>query len=105
MNYPDIESLGTMKLELLQRRNIYKDYYDIYSILREGCSIVKLINLAIGYSRNKLKTKGILSILSNAEKFRKERDFELLNPKYQVTPEEIRDYVIDQYKKEFEKST
>lgn len=98
-----IESIGVMKLELLQRRNIFRDYYDIYSILREGYNIDRLLTQAIEYSKNKLKTKSILSILSNAEKFKKDRDFELLNPKYKVTPEEIRDYIIDQYKKEFEK--
>lgn len=101
IDYATVESLGAMKLELLQRRNIYWDYYDIYSILKEGVRIHKLIDLAVEYSKNKLKSKTILSILSNAGKFRKEENFDLLNPKYKITSFEIRDYIIDRYKEEF----
>ena len=97
-----IESVGVMKLELLQRRNLFRDYYDIYSILREGYNMHRLMPMALEYSKNRLKTKSILSILASAEKFKTDRDFGLLNPRYQVTPEEIRDYIIDQYKKQFE---
>jgi predicted nucleotidyltransferase component of viral defense system len=100
INCATVESIGVMKLELLQRRNIFRDYYDIYSILREGYKITSLLAQAVEYSKNKLKIKSLLSILSNHEKFKKEMDFELLNPKYKVTPEEIRDYLIDEYKKE-----
>lgn len=104
INYATVESIGAMKLELLQRRNLYRDYYDIYSILKEGFNIHKLLDLAIEYSKNKLKSKTILSILSNAEKFKKEENFELLNPKYKVTSLEIRDFIIDKYKEEFDES-
>ena len=97
INCATVESIGTMKLELLQRRNIFRDYYDIYSILREGQNINKLLKLAVDYSKNKLKTKSILSILANHEKFKKEMDFALLNPRYKVTSEEIRDYIINEY--------
>jgi predicted nucleotidyltransferase component of viral defense system len=97
INCATVESIGTMKLELLQRRNIFRDYYDIYSILREGQNINKLLKLVVDYSKNKLKTKSILSILANHEKFKKEMDFALLNPRYKVTSEEIRDYIINEY--------
>ena len=50
IQYATVESIGAMKIELLQRRNIYRDYYDIYSILKQGLSINKLIDLAIEYS-------------------------------------------------------
>jgi predicted nucleotidyltransferase component of viral defense system len=97
INYSTVESIGAMKLELLQRINKYKDYYDIYSILRQGYDIVKIVDLAINYSKEKLKKKSILSIMANAEKFKKELDFELLKPKYSIPPEEIRDFIINQY--------
>jgi predicted nucleotidyltransferase component of viral defense system len=38
MNHIDcatVESIGAMKLEMTQRRNLYRDYYDIYSILQK----------------------------------------------------------------------
>ena len=97
----NVESIGAMKLELLQRRNLYRDYYDIYSILQQGYNIEKLLSSAIKYSKDKLKAKSVLSILANAERFRKEEEFELLNPEYEVTSDEIRDYIIDNYKKTF----
>ena len=94
-----VESIGAMKLEIIQRRNLYRDYYDIYSILQEGYNIERLMSRAINYSKNKLRARSVLSILSNAERFRKEEEFELLNPEYKVTSEEIRDYIIASYKK------
>jgi len=97
INCTTVESIGIMKLELLQRRNIFRDYYDIYSILRDGQDIDKLLKLADEYSKNKMKAKSILSILANHEKFKKEMDFALLNPRYKVTSEEIRDYIINEY--------
>ena len=96
----DVESIGAMKLEMLRRRNIFRDYYDIYAILKEGFKITELIDLAIEYSRNKITLKTILSILSNPEKFKKEENFELLNPKYNVTSRDIRDFILEQYKEE-----
>ena len=104
INYATVESIGAMKFELLQRRNNYRDYYDIYSILKEGFSINKLIDLALEYSNYKLKLKSILSILSSAEKFKKDEGFELLKPKFKVTSFEIRDYIIGKYKEVFNES-
>lgn len=96
----DVKSVGAMKLELQSRRNLFRDYYDIYAILREGYRFTHLIDLAIEYSGNKLKLKTILSILSNPEKFIKDENFKLLNPKYDVTSSEIRDFIIEKYKEE-----
>ncbi|KKK91622.1 hypothetical protein LCGC14_2711080, partial [marine sediment metagenome] len=36
----------------------------------------------------------------NPEKFEKEEKFELLNPKYNVTSRDIRDFILEQYKEE-----
>ena len=104
INIATIESIGAMKIELIQRRNIYRDYYDIYSILKEGFNIIDLLNLSIMYSINRMKLKSILSTLSNYERFKKEEEFELLNPKYNLSSEDIRDFIIDQYKKEDQES-
>jgi len=96
----DVESLAAMKLELQRRRNLFRDYYDIYAILKEGYRLSHLIDLAIEYSGNKLTLKTILSILSNPEKFIKEENFELLKPKYDVTSRDIRDFILEKYKEE-----
>jgi len=99
----DVESIGAMKIELQRRRNLFRDYYDIYAILKEGYGFSHLIDLAIEYSRNKLTLKTILSILSNPEKFIKEENFELLKPKYDVTSRDIRDFILEKYKEETSK--
>ena len=96
----DVESIGAMKLELQRRRNLFRDYYDIYAILKEGYRISHLIDLAIEYSRNTLTLKTILSILSNPEKYIKEENFELIKPKYDVSSVNIRDFILEKYKEE-----
>ena len=39
----DMESIGAMKMEAMLRRAKFRDYYDIYSILKEGGDINKMI--------------------------------------------------------------
>ena len=36
-----VHSIGVMKLEVMSRRYLFRDYYDIYSILKEGISLKK----------------------------------------------------------------
>ena len=40
-----IKSLGAMKLEVLSRRNVFRDYYDVYAIILEGYSLKELVGL------------------------------------------------------------
>ena len=98
---PTIESIGAMKLEVLSRRNIYRDYYDIYSILKENISLKKLVFKAGRFSRHRMKTKTILSIISDGSRFRKEENFSLLCPKYDITSAEIQDYIREKIRNEF----
>ena len=42
----DIESIGVMKMETMLRRAKFRDYYDIYCILEQGCDIWKMIEVA-----------------------------------------------------------
>lgn len=97
----DINSLGTMKLEVMSRRNIFRDYYDVYSILQEGILLKDLVYQCGVYSRHRLKSKTILSILSNGSLFKDEENFELLEPKYMVTSKDIEAYMRGQIRQEF----
>ena len=56
-----------MKMEVMLRRSNFRDYYDIYSILKSGTSIHDLITLALTYSGHKLKSKNLLAILTNSK--------------------------------------
>ena len=71
----DVESIGVMKMEVMLRRNTFRDYYDIYSILKEGHNLHKMIDEAIIHSNHRLKEKSILMILTNAERFKKDNRF------------------------------
>lgn len=89
----DIISIGAMKLEVCLRRNEFRDYYDIFSILKEGFSLKELVLKAGKYSNHTLKTRDILHMLSNGSRFVPEKQFELLMPEYTVTPLDIEEYI------------
>ena len=42
----DILAIGAMKMEVLMRRSNFRDYYDIYSILKTGINIKSIVQLA-----------------------------------------------------------
>jgi len=89
----DVESIGVMKMEAMMRRSKFRDYYDIYSILKSGVDIHKLIPMALEHSGYKLKTKGLMAMLTNGDLFRKDEQFKQLQPAYNVTAQEIEEYI------------
>jgi predicted nucleotidyltransferase component of viral defense system len=97
----DIKSLGAMKLEVMSRRNLFRDYYDVYSILQEGILLEELVRFCGNYSRHRMKSKTILGILSNSSLFKYEENFELLEPKYQVNSKDIETYIRARILKEY----
>ena len=93
----DIESIMVMKLEVMLRRMKFRDYYDIYCILREGHSIHRGIERSLKYSRHRLSTKNIIAMLLGGQ-FIADDNFPTLQPKYSVTKEEIREYILRKLK-------
>ena len=93
LHLADIESIGAMKMEAMLRRSKFRDYYDIYSILKEGGDINKMIAAAVEYSDHKLRTRGLLNMLTTGKYFIKEKGFEELNPVYDISPNEIQEYI------------
>lgn len=89
----DVASIGVMKMEVMLRRSNFRDYYDIYSILKAGMPVNDLINRALNYSGHKLKSKNLLAILTNGTRFTRDARFEQLEPVYTVTPQEIEEYI------------
>jgi hypothetical protein len=98
---PDLETIGAMKLEVMLRRSKFRDYYDLYSVLMEGISLKKMVKRATQYSNFILKTKDILNFISDGNNFRKEKEFELLKPKYYVSEKDIEKFVRSIIRKEF----
>lgn len=93
----DAESIMAMKMEVMLRRMKFRDYYDIYSILKEGYSIHKGIEKALELSRHRLSSKNIIAMLLGG-RFVPDNNFAALNPKYELTKEMIRDYIMQKLK-------
>lgn len=94
----DITSIGAMKMEVMLRRSNFRDYYDIYSILKTGISIHEIIKLALKYSGHRLKTKNLLAILTNGQRFDRDSNISHLHPTYQVNTLEIEAYIKEKLK-------
>lgn len=93
----DIESIMAMKMEVMLRRMKFRDYYDIYCILQEGYSIHKGMDKALSLSRHRLSSKNIITMLLGG-RFIPDDNFLALEPKYKVTKEEIREYILHKVK-------
>ena len=89
----DVKAIGAMKMEVMLRRSNFRDYYDIYSILKTGVPINELVSLALSYSGHRLKSKNLLAMLTNGNRFTRDAHFEQLEPVYDVTAQEIEDYI------------
>ena len=89
----DVKSIGAMKMETMLRRAKFRDYYDLYSILRSGVNIHEIIPIALEHSGHKLKTKNLLAMITNGEIFQKDQSFQHLNPIYDVTAIDIQEYI------------
>lgn len=89
----DMESIGAMKMETMLRRSKFRDYYDIYAILKEGGDINKMMAAALEHSDHKLRTRSLLSMLTNGKLFEKEKGFEELHPVYNVSALDIQEYI------------
>ena len=89
----DVKTIGALKMEVMLRRAKFRDYYDLYSILKSGVNIQELIPMAIEHSGYKLKKKNLLSMITNCEFYAKEASFSQLNPTYDVSPKEIEEYI------------
>lgn len=99
----DIKSIGAMKLEVCLRRSEFRDYYDIYSILKVAISLKELVLNAVIYSNQSLKSRDILYMLSNGSRFVPDQQFELLQPFYNVTALDIENFIKEKIIEEYPK--
>lgn len=97
----DIPAIGAMKIELILRRREFRDYYDIYCILKEGVSLREIVDKASEYSNRLLKVRDALSFLSDGKNYRKDKSFNLLEPFYDIDNRGIEEFMRSVIKKEF----
>ena len=89
----DAKSIGAMKMELMLRRAKFRDYYDLYSILKSGIDLDEMIDMALEHSGYRLKRKNLLAMITNGDFFSKDSNFVQLSPIYDVTSADIQDYI------------
>lgn len=87
------DALG-MKLFTITVRSMYRDYYDIYSLLQAGLSFEEGLDYALKFTRHQVHSKAILSALITPALYPKPQDFYLMHPKYNVSPEQMADYFM-----------
>ena len=90
---PSLQELLGMKLFTIAVRSAFRDYYDIYALLKEGYDLVKGVEYAGKFSRHTIHSKFIYSILLNENYFNKPEGFSLLDPKYDVSTKDIANFV------------
>lgn len=93
---PSLQELLGMKLFTIAVRSAFRDYYDIYALLKEGYDLAKGVDYAGRFSRHTIHSKFVYSILLNENYFHKPPEFALLEPKYEVTTKDIA-FFIQQY--------
>ena len=89
----DVPAILAMKMEVMLRRLKYRDYYDIYSIVKAGYSLRDGIEAAVKYSGYRLSTKSLMIMLSSS-RIPKDANFAQMNPVYDVSIEAMREYIV-----------
>lgn len=93
---PSLQELLGMKLFTIAVRSAFRDYYDIYALLKDGYDLAKGVEYAGKFSRHTIHSKFIYSILLNENYFHKPEGFSLLEPKHDVSSKDIAEF-IQQY--------
>ena len=96
----DLTSIGAMKMEVMLRRSKFRDYYDIYSLLEAGISFTEMMRIALKYSGHRLKSKNLIALLTNSDRFVPDAEFPALEPVYDISPKEIEQRVMSAVKAE-----
>ena len=91
----DTSTIASLKMEVMQRRSNFRDYYDLYCILKEKTTeeIIQIIDDSLKYSGHQMKSKNLLGKLGNYERFQKDEIFKQLEPKYDISSKEIAEFM------------
>jgi len=96
----DIDTIASLKMETMMRRTVFRDYYDLYCILntKQPQEVKSIIDNALKYSGHNLKSKNLLGMLVNSDRFRNDTSFSELKPKYSISAKEIEAFMIEKVK-------
>lgn len=99
VNLADPISIGAMKMEVMLRRSKFRDYYDIYSLIKGGFDLNHMVEKALVYSGHQMKSKNLLALLTSSDRFVPDTAFCTLNPVYDVKPKDIEEEIIKTLRK------
>ena len=86
---PSLQDLLGMKIFTTSVRLKFRDYYDIYCLVKKGYNISEGIRYASKFSRHNIKSKDLYSNLITSTLYQPDANFKLLDPICNVTPKEI----------------
>jgi hypothetical protein len=94
----DIESIAVMKMEVMTHRNVFRDYYDMYSILKSGVVLSDILSKTGKYTSHNLRTRDMLSLLLNAQKPTFDANFTTMLPVYSISFDEMKQFFLERAK-------
>ncbi|MBO4571363.1 MAG: nucleotidyl transferase AbiEii/AbiGii toxin family protein [Bacteroidales bacterium] len=93
LKIPTLQELLGMKVYAICVRTVFRDYYDIYCLLKAGCNLTEAVSYASYLFRHTIRSKAMYTKLLSPQLFRKDEDFQRMSPAEDVSPETIRDYI------------
>ena len=94
----DVESIAVMKMEVMTHRNVFRDYYDMYSILKSGVSLSDILTKMGKYTFHNFRTRDLLSLLLNAQKPPFDANFTAMLPVYSISFDEMKHFFLEKAK-------
>ncbi len=101
---PSLQELLGMKLYVITQRIAFRDYYDIYSLLKEGYNLHDGIKYACDFSKHTIHSKDILNRLMSPSLYQRDENFLLMNPIYDIDNKDIRDFIKTKMQEELSKT-
>ena len=93
LKIPTLQELLGMKVYAICVRTVFRDYYDIYCLLKAGCDLTEAVSYASYLSRHTIRSKAMYTKLLSHQLFRKDEDFLRMSPSEDISPEDIRNYI------------
>ncbi|GHT66916.1 hypothetical protein FACS189452_03660 [Bacteroidia bacterium] len=94
----DVATIGVMKLEVMSRRGVFRDYYDMYAILKSGVSLTDIMAATGNYTLHDLRRKNMFNILMNIDHISEEKNFQRLHPIYNISLQDIQHFFLQTIK-------
>ena len=101
---PSPQELLGMKVYVLTQRLAYRDYYDIAVLLDKGMNLHDGIKYALDFSKHELHAKDVIQRLLSPTLYQREDSFLNLNPQYDISGEDIRDFIKQTMLTEFQQN-